>query len=112
MHQFFINNQQQKSEKIFFWDISLEEKLYILSLAQIGIKKHQDCCEIVDFFSFISLFLFFGFILKNQVFLFVSLIKKISYLEAYLKSARFKDKRKGFPKNLFSLLKVGRRTAV
>jgi hypothetical protein len=47
--------------------------------------------------------------LKNILFHFHSLIKKISSLEAYLKSATFKDNDHGFPKNLFSILKIDRR---
>jgi hypothetical protein len=50
--------------------------------------------------------LLFFYIFKNQLFYFVSLIKKISSLEAYMKSAGFKYKGKGFPKNVFSVLKV------
>jgi hypothetical protein len=59
--------------------------------------------------SFISVVLLFFYILKNQLFYFACLIKKISSLEAFMKSAGFKDKGKGSPKNVFSLLKVGRR---
>jgi len=82
-------------------DIHLKKNFNILTLAQIGIKNNKIAVKL-RFLLFISLLLFFGFILNNQVY-FVSLIKKISSLEAYLKSA------KGFPKSLFSLLKVGRR---
>jgi hypothetical protein len=39
--------------------------------------------------------------LKNQLFRFVSLIKKISFLEPYLKRVGFEDKGQGFPKKLF-----------
>ena len=97
----------KKCENTFF-DISLEENFYILSLTQIGIKNTQIAVKLgKNFFTF--LLLFFGFILKNHVFHFDSLIKKIFSLEAYLKSAGFKDKGEGFPKNLFSILKDDRR---
>jgi len=36
-------------------------------------------------------------------------MKKIFCLEAYMKNAGFKDKGEGFPKNLFTIIKVDRR---
>jgi hypothetical protein len=47
--------------------------------------------------------------LKNRLFHFACLIKKIVSLEPYLKRVTFKDKGQGFQKNLFSVLYVIRR---
>jgi hypothetical protein len=59
---------------------------------------------IIYFGFFITVFWFYF----EKLFHFVSLIKKISSQEAYMKSVRFKVKGKSFPKNLFLNPKVHR----